>query len=173
MKNNVLLTTTIVVFCILISTIANADIFVDNLKPIYKKCNNVSNSKQSVRYSSKPKDHAYITWSWKEFPSGNCHWALSSPLNIDAYTGGYMVIEVVEKKNDGSNSPEVLLVDGDDNRTPLVKIFDYEVSEGFKIPLTEFGLDNIDISNLKQIQFDSPWDHSHGEIKIKSISFKR
>ena len=46
-------------------------------------------------------------------------------------------------------------------------------SEGFKIPLTEFGLDNIDISNLKQIQFDSPWDHSHGEIKIKSISFKR
>lgn len=157
----------------LLSAGATADIVVSDLKPIYKKCNDVSNAKQSVRYSKKPKDQAHITWSWKALPAGNCQWALSSPTNIEAYSGGFMMVEVVSKNNEGSNSPEVLLLDGDGNRTPLVKLFDHETSGGFKLPLTEFGLDNVDISNLKQIQFDSPWDHSEGIIKIKSISFTK
>ena len=172
----------IIVSILCIGVVTNQQAFaqelvVEKIKPLYKKCDNIPETKQTVRYETTSNGGASIRWIWREKPDGNCFWALSLPKDISSYIDGFLIINYDTESNNGSNSPEVTIIDGNDNRTPNLKLYGgkykYASDKQFKIPITDFGVDNINLKNVRQLQFDSPYDHSEGNIVIKSVRFVR
>jgi hypothetical protein len=152
----------------------------------WKKCGqNSCKNKNIVRYEASDNT---ILWSWDKKCQGWCGWATETGIRGKKIEeGGAALVLIIKRGSIFRLFPEVKFNDTKGNSTALVSLGSYFLKNKtiqingsqytiandieIKIPLKDFDFNSsIDINNLKEIQFDVPWDaNANGNITFGKI----